>query len=328
MRPATRDALGVAAILVAVAVYLSPALRDGAVYAPFDLAAHLSGLTASLAGNVHNRLDGDLVTQMVPWNTLDWRLVHSGQFPLWNNYEALGMPQFLNFESAVLSLPDLVSYLFPLHDAFLVVVAMKFTLAGTGTYLFARVVGVRPTAAVFAGLTYMFSGPFSGWVGWSMDDVFALVGFLGAFAILAYRHPGRARYVVLLALAMAFSVFGGFPEANILIAGTFAVLAIGGGLVLLAARRKIDGRGLVRVAGGLVAGAGLSAPLWLPGLQIVHGAERFSETAPAALGLHVLAVDLVPGYYGVPLNNTPSFGPVNYYEAVGYVGLFALVPTR
>ena len=323
MRPAARDALGVLVILVAVCVYLSPALRHGGTFAPFDLAAHLSGLTASIAGPVHNRLDGDIVTQMVPWHTLDWRLVHAGQFPLWNDYEALGMPQFLNFESGVLSLPTVLSYLVPLRLAMLAAVAVKFALAGTGTYLFARVAGVRPPAAVFGGLTYMFSGPFSAWVGWSMDDVFALAGFVAAFALLSYRsrNPG---YVVLLAVAVAFSVYAGFPEANILIAGAFAVAAAAGVAVVLAGRRKVGLPGAGRVAGGLLAGAGLSAPLWLPGLQIVQGAERLTEAAPRALGLHMLVVDLVPGYYGVPLNQTPAFGPVNYYESVGYVGLFAL----
>jgi hypothetical protein len=321
-----RDLLGAFAVIVVAAVYLSPALVDGAVFAPFDIANQLSGLTSGLSPVVHNHLDGDLATQMLSWNTLDWRLVHSGQFPLWNGYEALGMPQFLNFESSVLSLPDLVGYLVPLRDSFLVVVFVKLSLAGTGTYLFTRVAGGRPVAAWFAGVTYMLSGPFSGWVGWSMADVFAWAGFVAAFAVLAYRERGRPRYVVLLAVSVAFSVYGGFPEANLLLGVALGAVALVTGLVHLLRSRPPAWDGLARVAGACLAGAALSAPLWLPGISVLRTAARTKEAGLPALGLRDGVLTLFPGWNGLPTGAVPtSFGPVNYYETVSYVGIAALV---
>jgi hypothetical protein len=320
-----RDIAGVCFVLAVVAIYLSPALEDGGVFGPFDLQTHLSGLTAGIYPTVHNGIDGDIVTQMFPWYALDWHAVHAGQFPLWNDYSLLGMPQFLNFESATLSLPDLVGYLFPLRDAFLVVVAVKLAIAGTGTYVFARVVAVRPAGAAFAGVTFMLSGVFSTWIGWSMADVFAWAGYLAAFAVLAYRHPRRWRYVVLLAMACAFSVYGGFPEGSVLLAGGLAVLFAGGAIATVVRSRRLSTAGVVRVACGLAAGAALSAPLWLPGIQLISMSSRVQESLRVELALHTSVLALVPGYLGRPLSGSPGFGPTNYYETVSYVGIFAIV---
>lgn len=320
-----RDVAGVCFVLAVVAIYLSPALKDGGVFGPLDIASHLSGLTAGLFGRVHNGLDGDLVTQMIPWYTLDWHAVHAGQFPLWNDYSVLGMPQFLNFESSTLSLPDLVGYLFPLRDAFLVVVAGKLTIAGTGTYLFARVVRIRPAGAAFAAVSFMLSGAFSAWIGWSMADVFAWAGYLAGFAVLTYRHPRRWRYVVLLAICCAFFVYGGFPEANILLGTGLAALFVAGGVAVIVRGQPISAAGAGRMACGLGAGAALSAPLWLPGIQLISLASRYREAGAGELPIHTSVLALVPGYSGLPLSGSLSFGATNYYETVSYVGIFAIV---
>lgn len=320
-----RDFAGVAFVLAAVVAYLAPAFKDGSVFGPFDLASHLSGLTVGAYPTIHNGLDGDLVTQMIPWFNLDWHALHSGQFPLWNNYSVLGMPGFLNFESAVLSLPDLVGYLFPLPLAFLAVVGCKLALAGSGTYFFGRVVRIRPAGAAFAGVSFMLSGPMSAWIGWPMTDVFSYAGFLAGFTVLAYRYPGRWRYVVGLAVSAAFFVYGGFPEANLLLAGGLVVLFAAGAVAMLFRHERLSPRGLWRVACGLAAGVGLSAPLWLPGLQVISLAARLGESQGGELSAQSTVLMLVPGYWGLPINGSPSFGPINYYESVSYVGIFALV---
>ena len=105
------DVLGLAWVVMALAAYLSPALWDGFSFGPTDIANQLSFLTYVPHLAVHNGLNGDIITQAVPWNTLDWVAVHHGQLPLWNNYSGDGMPLMLNFESAPLALPTLVGYL-------------------------------------------------------------------------------------------------------------------------------------------------------------------------------------------------------------------------
>ena len=239
------------------------------------------------------------------------------------------MPQFLNFESSTLSLPDLVSYLAPLRFAFLVVIFMKLVIAGTGAYLFARVLRLHPIAAAFAGITFMFAGAFSSWLTWPLTDVVAWTGWLCGATLLAYR-TNRVRYVALLAVVAAFSVYGGFPEANILVAMVLAALLVGAGITAFVRSQHLVLAGCLRSAAGLTLGGLLSAPLWFPGLQVISGSHRETEGHYAGLPLKLLPLVLTQGYFGLPTGNVATFslGPHtlwNYYETVSYVGAVALV---
>ena len=71
-----------------------------------------------------------------------WTQVHHGQLPLWNPYEALGMPLAFNWQTAAFSVPALVGYLFPLRLAFTVEVMLTLVIAGTGVYALCRVLGL------------------------------------------------------------------------------------------------------------------------------------------------------------------------------------------
>ncbi len=322
------DVFGVSAIVGFVLAYLSPAVKDGWSFGSFDAVISFTSLgKGAYPGVPYNVLSGDSVTEMVPFNTFDWTAIHHLQFPLWNDLSLLGLNQFLNFQSAVLSLPDLTSYLVPLRFAFLVVVAMKLLIAGTGAYVLCRVLGLRPLSSVLGGVTFMLSGAFSSWLAWPLSGVVAWLGWIAALAILAYRWKGKCSYVILLALSVAFCVYGGFPEAYFFVAAALATFfAVTGALALLG-RRRLSLFGVVRVAIGIVAGGALSAPLWLPGLQIVKGSHRAAGAGGVA-GVNVGSLGLLvaPGYYGLPIRGSTWFySHGDYYETVVYVGVVALV---
>jgi hypothetical protein len=322
------DVFGVSAIVGFVLAYLSPAVKDGWSFGAFDSVLGFTSLGQSAhPGIPHNWLNGDSVSEMVPFNTFDWTAIHHLQFPLWNDLSLLGLNQFLNFQSAVLSLPDLVSYLVPLRFAFLVVVAMKLLIAGTGAYVLCRVLGLRPLASAFGGVIFMLSGAFSAWLAWPLSGVVAWLGWIMALVILAYRWKGKRSYVILLALSVAFCVFAGFPEAYFFVAAAlltfFVVLAV----LALLSRRGLSLSGVIRVAVGIVAGAVLSSPLWFPGLQIVKGSHR-ATGAGGVRGVDVNSLGLLvaPGYDGLPIKGSTWFyAHGDYYETVVYVGVIALV---
>jgi hypothetical protein len=316
----------VAAVVAAAGAYLSPALKDGGWFGPYDEAAlGTIGHPATLAATaVHNRLNGDLIHQGVPWNLLDRSLIHSGHLPLWNPDNVLGLPQLFNFESGAFSLPDLVSYAVPLRYAWLVLVFVKLVIAGTGTYALCRRLGARPVASVFGAITFMLSGGLSNWLGWSLSGVVCWAPWVVALILLAYRDP-RRRFVVLLALAVMFAYFGGFPEMYLLLAiALLAAMAVAT-LVTVARHESRDRRGACRSVGGLLAGTALASPLLLPGGQLLglstHGAAHGIDVgAPAKY----LTLFLAPGYYGTPLQHGGTFAGANYYETVSYLGLLAI----
>lgn len=321
------DVFGVASLVGLVVAYLSPALVDGGSFGSFDLVIPLTSLGAGIYPAVpHNNLNSDVVSQMAAWNAFDWRAVHHLQFPLWNDLTLLGVPHFLNFESAVMSLPDLVSYLAPLRFAFLVAVAMKLLIAGTGTYVFCRIIGLRPIASSFGGGTYLLSGAFANWTTWPLSDVLSWIGWIAALVVLSYRHPGRIRYVVGLAASVAWCIYGGFPEANAFVIVSLSVIFAVAVAIGALRRGGVDLWGVARVVAGLLAGAAIAAPLWLPGLQVIHLAHRVTETGFPGDPARSLVLSVAPGYYGLPIKGSTWFlsGP-NYYETVVYVGVICLV---
>lgn len=322
------DALGLLWIALFAAAYLSPAVKDGVGFGPADLGRGLSLLTRLVpAVPLHNGINGDTITQGVPWNTLDWQLVHHHELPLWNALSGTGIPQLLNFESAPLALPTLVGYLAPLGASFLVTVAVKLLLAGSGAYLCCRVLGARPLAAAFGGTTFMLSGAFSGWLGWSVSGPVALGGWILAGVVLCYRSRAHVREVVLLAAAVAFSLYAGFPESYVLLA-----IGLGTVLVVTAVARVVAARGLaglhpigvVRVGAGVVAGGAFAAPLLLPGVSVLRHSARNGKFAATGLPLHAAVLLFAQGYDGLPTAGSYWFGPVNYYETAAYVGVVAL----
>jgi hypothetical protein len=319
------DALGLAWLVLVLGAYLSPALKDGFSFGPADIGRQLSYLTYVPHLAVHNSVNGDIITQEVPWNTLDWLAVHRGQLPLWNNYSGDGMPLMLNFESKPFALPTLVGYLFPLSASFLASVAALLFIAGSGTYVAARLIGVGPLGAALAGTTFMLSGSLSGWAGWAVSGPLVWAGWALAGAVLCWR-PGRWRSagVVMVALSTAFAVYGGFPETLVL-----GALAVGSVVVIAGAcgavKGHVDAAGPTRLAFGVAAGAALSAPLWLPGLSVLSQSARAGENGTGGLPVGALSLLFAQGYDGLPTKGSVWFGPIDYYEATAYVGTVAIV---
>ena len=308
-----------------VGAYLSPSLKDGFSFGPADIGRQLSYLTYVPHLAVHNSVNGDIITQEVPWNTLDWLAVHHGQLPLWNNFSGDGMPLMLNFESKSFALPTLVGYLFPLSVSFLASIAALLLIAGSGAYVAARLIGAGPLGAALAGTTFMLSGSLSGWAGWAVSGPLVWAGWVLAGAMLCWK-PGRWRSagVVVVALSTAFAVYGGFPETVALGAlGTGSIVVIAGACG--AVKGKVRLAGPARLSAGVAAGAALSSPLWLSGLSVLSQSSRAGENGTGGLPVRALSLLFAQGYDGLPTKGSVWFGPLDYYEATAYVGTVAVV---
>ncbi|MCI4337604.1 MAG: hypothetical protein L3K17_10575, partial [Thermoplasmata archaeon] len=310
-------------MLALTVIYLSPAFKDGSDFGPGDIGANMSLLTSgTFHGAYFNNLDSDIITQYQPWTIFDWNEVHHGVFPMWNYLVGTGLPQFLNFQSSPLSLPSLVGYAFPVDESLLVGVAVKMFVAGTGVYVTGRLLRLSPLPSAFAATTFMLSGSFSGWLGWSISGPLSWSGWILAGCILAYRRWAHGGTVALLALAIAFSVYAGFPEASLLLAlGVGSVLL--GSAAALSARRALSLVGCARVGAGGLVGIALSAPLLLPGADVLQESARAASHQGSGLSIDLSSLLLARGYYGLPLRGSPTW--TNYYETTAYVGALALV---
>jgi hypothetical protein len=321
--------------LVGVALLvLAPVLAHGASFGSYDVLSQF-GVLRQPGVVVHNFQGGDQADQIIPWSRLAWTQVHQGHLPLWNPYEGLGMPLAFGWQAAAASVPSLIGYLFPLNLSVTVQVVVTLVIAGTGVYVLGRILGLGTLGCVFAATTFELSGPMLGWLGWPHAAVLSWTGWLFAAALLVVRGRHRLRSVTLFALVVAAMVYAGQAEVLVLCG-----LALGVFLVALLVQRTpaLGHSGPVLrptvdlCAGGLI-GVALSAPLLLPGLQVVRGSQRALPGGdPAelikgnpALPTHNLVHVLFQGFDGLPVAGSRWFGYVGgYSETAAYVGVVAL----
>jgi hypothetical protein len=320
------DAAGLVWLSVISFFYLSPALKDGGQFVPADIGRSYSLLTKLLPHSppLHNDINSDIVTESLPWEIFNWRTVHSGVLPLWDGLAATGLPQLFNFQSAPLALPSVVSYIVPLSWISLTIVAIKLLIAGSGVYICARVLGSGALGATFSASTFMLSGAFAGWLGWAISGPLAWSGWILAAIIVCARSSSRGHVwpVFLLGVVVAFSLYGGFPEASLLMAIGLAV-AVGTAALCRVYRGHRDARGAMRVGVGVLAGGALAAPLLLPALSVIRSAARNGNVNDGGLSFHLASLLFAQGYDGLPIQGSISWQ--NYYESAAYVGVIAIV---
>jgi Bacterial membrane protein YfhO len=321
--------LGVTWVVLSAVAMLLPALRHGFSLGPYDILTN-SGLlsTSRTAISGHSAHSGDLVNEIIPWSTLAWTQVHHGHLPLWNPYSGLGTPLAFNWQSAPFGLPALVGYLVPLRMAYTIGLLTTLLIAGLGTYLLGRVLGLGAIACAMAATIFELSGPLTGWLGYPLGSVMAFAGWMFAAALLVVRGRNRACSITFLAVTIALAVYAGNPESLFVLALALIVFVI----VLLVPRFHLPLRNLTALRPvvdlAIAAGAGLllAAPLALPGAQLATGTTR--TTLGGSQGLSVgqaLLSIFPPGFRAQPLTLTIGGVPFPVGDHVSLtIGVIAL----
>ena len=246
-----------------------------------------------------------------------WTQVHQGHLPLWNPYSALGMPLAFNWESAPLSAPVLIGYLFPVRLAYTAQVIVTLMVAGTGIYVLGKVLRLGMLGCMTAAIAFALSGPFMGNLGWPLSSVMSWGGWPFAGVVLVLRGEKRPPAIVFLAVVIAFAIYAGDPEESRAARNRGSHLHFGD-----AARRvpALGGSGpIIRPVADLgisaIAGAALGAPLILPGLQLAKGSNRsvvgpylFPKGLPPKELVHLI----FQGFDGLPVLHSQWFGLSTY----------------
>ena len=329
--------MGVLWVLVAAGAGLVPALAHGWSLGNYAVQTLYGGL-ASSGAKVHYTQASDQLTLFMPLSNLAWTQVHHGHLPLWNPYNALGLPLAFNWESATFSVPVLLGYLVPLHLAYTVQVLVTYAIAGTGAYVLGRVLGLGVLGSVMAGTVFELSGPVFGLVGWSFGGVMAWAGWLLVAVVFIMRGRHRGRSIIFFAVVVACAVYAGEPEALVFlaVAAALLILAVLGGRLLRVGESEPVLRPVVDLVVAAVAGVALGAPLLLPGTQIGGVSLRNFRGGQVSLGgpsksahalpLHDLIHVLFQGFDGLPVAGTPWFADrYIYIDTVAYVGVIAVV---
>jgi hypothetical protein len=303
----------VAIILAANIVYLGGITDPNPLGPRSQIATDQPGLVSG--ANTLDPTDG-YITQAL--GHLAAEDVLHGHLPLWNPDEGVGMPLLGEGQSAALFPPTL---LLALDDGQFWEDLLLELLAGVGTYLVVRALGARRAAAVAAGAAFAVNGAFAWLTTTAFNPVaflpFLVLGLEQAHAAAAARRRGGWW---LIAVALALSIYAGFPETTY-IDGLVAVLwflwRCG-----CAGRRSI-GRFVLKALAGAVGGLLIAAPFLVAFAgALPHEFVGFHNGNAAAITMPRFAFPQLwlPYVYGPPLAFTDPHGLLG--AVWGYAGGF------
>jgi hypothetical protein len=246
---------------------------------------------------------------------MDW--LH-GIVPWWNPFEALGAPLVAEMQSAAFFPPTLLLALPQGQLYFHVTLEL---VAGLSTWALAREMGLGRAPATVAGLLFGLNGTMA-WLG---NAPFNPVCFL-PLALLGLerlrRRDDNTGWLILV-LAIALSIYAGFPETAYL--DGLLVLAW---FVCRVAGQPVAGRlrFAARAMSGVAVGAMLAAPLIIAFVEYLPHANLGGRAGGAGTGPHLPASSLIelglPYLYG-PIDAFNSYIP----RGINYGGGFVTVTT-
>ena len=252
-------------------------------------------------------------------------LLH-GHMPWWNPYEGLGQPLAGEMQGAAL-FP--LTLLFALSSGLMWFHVILEIIAGLCTYFLARRLSIPLIFATAAGALFALNGTFA-WLGNAVLNPVAFLPMLllGIEMIIDAAGARRRGGWYLAALALALSIYAGFPEVaylDALLAGAWAVVrwfSLEREPRLVAARRL----GLAAVVGAV-----LSLPISVPFLDFLKVANVGGHVA-ASDGVAFLSPQagpmlLDPYIYGTILSNRNAidgWGGIGGYFSVSIAALALL----
>ncbi|MEW6429123.1 MAG: YfhO family protein [Thermodesulfobacteriota bacterium] len=204
-----------------------------------------------------------------------------GTLPLWNPYTGCGEPFLSNIESAVFYPLNLLHLLLPVTNATVVSVTFHLFLAAAGVWLCCRTWDISPAGALLAAVAFAFSTHTVTRIEFfSFICSYAWYPLVVALFSRWLLDPTLRRFL-LVAMALALQLLGGYPEALLFTSGTITLLACGW-IIACRGGKGFSARSLLPLAGltGMLALAFLlTAAQILPVIDIVPDSLR-ADTRP------------------------------------------------
>ena len=250
------------------------------------------------------------------------RAIRALDLPAWTNTIGAGRPLLAAQQSAPLYPTNLMAYVLPVWESLELTALFKVLLAGLGTALFCRALGLRAGPALLGAVAFAFSTYFVVWLAHPHTNVYLTLPWilLGVRELVRRRTPLAA---VGLGAALGLALLGGHPQSLLLI----ALLAVPFALLELASAESGRAAG---AAGGLLAvaavlGALIGAVMLLPFIEAIGHAADAGVRGGQALPRSTLNSLAFPEFWGRPDKFEVTDAPSNFQERTGYFGALPLL---
>ena len=301
----------------------------GEVIAPTDLLLSFRpwSFLAEDGHRVENSLRSDIVDGYLPTLSEFQDGLRGGDFVSWSPLQAQGRPIGASLNSTILNPLVFISLLlFPLAQAFSLIVIGKMACAGGFMYMALRRWKLSRGAALVGGIAYMFSGFNIVWLMWPHTLVTAFAPLLFYAVEGVVLDPGPKKTAI-LGIAVALLIVGGFPSVT-----AYFFTAAGLYIVVRLAHQQIktsDWRSTLGAAAGFTVafglGIGLTAVQLLPTRDYADFADlsHRDHLSNAHLPYNQLVQLVFPNYNGNQVFGNFQ-GHINLNESSGYVGTVTL----
>jgi hypothetical protein len=265
-------------------VLTGKAMLLGRLYGPSDLSFASDPWrrlpAAAAIGPPRNAILSDLAFANLPWRAAVREAVANGRAPLWNRFVLAGTPLLPAAQAGILHPSTLLSLALPLPLSWTFSCTFTLFLALLCAFLFFRDLALGVVPALLGAAAWAFSTYVVFWDGWSVGPSTASLPLLLLGLRRLARDPGGAA-ILLTAVALALSVFGGHPES------AFHGAAVGGVWFLGELFLLGGGARVRRALGGAAAASALAlllaGPQLFPLLEAIpHSAEYRARHADAA----------------------------------------------
>lgn len=314
------DLVAVLALLILPFVVFGHALLPGKVMSPADnVVAWVPWAGVAGGARPWNPLLNDITFLFHPSIIYGAEEIRAGRFPLWNPYVFGGVPFFANPQTALLFPLTALAYVLPTALALTLMSILKLSVAGVGMYWFLRRLAVEPLPALIAAETFAFNALLITWLQWSNTGPVVLLPVLFAMTELV-RERGGPRPVAGLALAIAVSIFAGYPQRV-----AYGLLVLAAWAVYRMPKAPRPMRFLARWIAGVALGVLVSAVQLLPFAEYARASAMFAYRTEWMLYFplpfrSVIAV-LMPYFFGSPTGYNNFWGPANFNEISLSVGI-------
>ena len=225
----------------------------------------------------------------------DW--LH-GIIPWWNPYGGVGLPLAAEMQNESFFLPFVL--LLHFHNGWFLQRVLFQLLGGIFTYAFLTELRLGSAAALLGGVLFALNGTFILSAGAVAAPIFSLpLLLLGIEHAWHAATAGRRRGWLLVPLALAASIYAGFPETAYLdglLAGCWTLLRLAQSHG--PARRRFLGKMLLATSIGLA----LTLPVVLPFLAYLQtgdaGVHDFAFLARGKLPTPAAPLQMLPLFYG------------------------------
>jgi len=248
------------------------------------------------------------------------------QVPLWSTYAFSGHPHMADFQTAVFYPLNIFGLFLGQIGFWHILRITPMILGAFFTFLYLRNLKLSSAASYFGAFAFGFS-PFV--LTWGEEVVMSPHSIIWLplilFAIDKYLQTNHKKFLVLVSLATAFSLLGGYMQTSIYVGITVILY-----LVFRLWKKSWLNLNVARFIGALVLGTGIAALQLLPSAELFfNGARsqiRLTNTLyDFLLPIESLATYLSPDFFGSPATgNFFRRGVAQYYEGILFVGVAVL----